>query len=63
MVFEEIPWLDDISCIKNMKKIRGYNGYYRIRIGVYRIGFKIESGNTIIFYRVKNRNDIYKIFP
>jgi len=25
--------------------------------------FKLESGKRIIFYRVKSRNDIYKIFP
>ncbi|MCD6118184.1 type II toxin-antitoxin system RelE/ParE family toxin [bacterium] len=63
LVFEKISGLDDISSIKNIKKIRGYNEYYRIRVGIYRIGCKIESGNIVIFYRVKNRNDIYKIFP
>ncbi|HOQ67310.1 MAG TPA: hypothetical protein PKU87_01615 [Candidatus Atribacteria bacterium] len=32
-------------------------------MGDYRIGCKLEAGNRIIFYRVKSREDIYKVFP
>ncbi len=45
-----------------LKKISGFENYYRIKIKEYRIGFKKE-GNSIVFMRVKHRKDIYKIFP
>ena len=63
LVFESIPASDNISENLDVKKIQGYAGYYRIRIGNYRIGCEMRSGNEIIFYRVKNRKDIYRIFP
>ncbi|NKQ38546.1 MAG: type II toxin-antitoxin system mRNA interferase toxin, RelE/StbE family [Methanosarcinales archaeon] len=63
LVFDEIPELDNIFNIQDLKKIKGYEDYYRIRISNYRIGYKTEAENIIIFYRVKSRNDIYKVFP
>jgi len=63
LVFEEIPELDNIFGVRDIKKMRGYRDYYRIRVGNYRIGCKVEAENRIIFYRVKSRNDIYKVFP
>ena len=46
----------------DINSIKGFNGYYRIRVGDYRIGFKKE-GQSIVFMRVKHRKDIYKVFP
>ncbi|CAD6490181.1 MAG: Toxin RelE3 [Candidatus Argoarchaeum ethanivorans] len=63
LVFEEIPEFDNIFGTLDIKKMRGYRDYYRIRVGKYRIGCKVESENRIIFYRVKSRDDIYKVFP
>jgi mRNA interferase RelE/StbE len=63
MVFEHIPSLQHITNKIDFKKIQSYESYYRIRIGPYRIGCEILAGNKIIFYRVKNRKDIYKVFP
>ena len=34
--------------------MRGFENYYRIRTGHYRIGFSITGDSTIIFYRVKS---------
>jgi len=48
--------------IKNLKKLKGTDRYYRIRMGVYRIGLSIEE-NTVDFIRVLPRKDIYKHFP
>ncbi len=45
-----------------VKKLAGWGSYYRVRIGDYRIGFKIE-GSTIIFMHVLHRKDIYRHFP
>jgi len=46
----------------DIKLIRGFKNYFRIRIGDYRIGFK-EEDQSVVFMRVKHRKDIYKIFP
>lgn len=51
-----------ISDIANLKKMKGYKSYYRIKIGDYRIGIEIEN-NVIDFVIVSHRKDIYKIFP
>jgi mRNA interferase RelE/StbE len=48
--------------IKNLKKLKGTQHYYRIRIGTYRIGLSIEE-NTVDFVRILPRKDIYKYFP
>lgn len=53
---------DNIRQIHNLKKLKGYKYYYRIKIGNYRIGIKIE-GDTIIFVDVDHRKNIYRIFP
>lgn len=64
LVFEQIPQLDSISATPNVKKMKGYQNYYRIRLGDYRIGYELkEDNNNIIFYRVKSRSEIYKVFP
>jgi len=48
--------------IKNLKKLKGYKYYYRIRIGDYRIGIYI-SNDIVEFSRFLHRKDIYKFFP
>jgi mRNA interferase RelE/StbE len=63
LVFEQLPAADTIPNGLDVRKIEGYQGYYRIRIGAYRIGCEIKSGPAIVFFRVKNRKDIYRLFP
>jgi len=46
----------------NIKPLKGFKDYYRVRLGDHRIGFKKE-GNAIIFMRVLDRRDIYRYFP
>ena len=48
--------------IKNIKKLKGFQRYYRIRIGDYRIGLAIEEA-TVDFIRFLPRKDVYKYFP
>jgi len=62
LVFANIPKLNNIFGTQDIKKMKGYKEYYWIRIGDYRIGCKIE-GQEITFYRVKSRDDIYRVFP
>jgi mRNA interferase RelE/StbE len=41
----------------------GYDDHFRIRIGDYRIGLKMESDNTLWFAAIAHRKDIYSLFP
>jgi mRNA interferase RelE/StbE len=56
---EKATILEEISQIR---KLREQGGYYRIRIGQYRIGLILEDGN-VIFVRCLHRRDVYRYFP
>lgn len=46
------------------QKLSGFQTYYKIRVGHYRIGLQIEpQTNTVEFQRVLHRRDIYRKFP
>lgn len=62
MVFEDIPNYESLNQIAHLKKIKGTNNTYRIRLGDYRIGIILDQ-DTIIFERVLHRKDIYRNFP
>ena len=63
MVFDEIPMSENIFSDFDVSRMKGFEHYYRIRTGHYRIGCRITDDNTIIFYRVKSREEIYRVFP
>jgi mRNA interferase RelE/StbE len=48
--------------IKGVRKLKGWDDYYRIRVGDYRIGIKLEE-ECIVFSRFLHRKDIYRYFP
>ena len=48
--------------IPELKKLKGYKNFYRIKVGVYRIGVTIEN-NLVTFFVFMPRKDIYKFFP
>ncbi len=58
----QVESAENISSIKNLKKLTGYDVYFRIRIGDYRIGVKIEK-NVVYFVVFEHRKEIYKKFP
>ena len=62
LVYVDIPDIDQFSDIRSIKKIEGYENYYRIRKGNYRIGFE-KREEFIVFHRVLHRKDIYRYFP
>jgi len=59
---EAIQKVQNIMEIRNLKKLRGAQATYRIKIGDYRIGI-IISESTVEFIRCLHRKDIYKYFP
>jgi mRNA interferase RelE/StbE len=62
LVFEEIPNISKFEDIANLKKLKGYENSYRIRLGDYRIGV-VFDGETVTFYRVIHRKEFYRYFP
>jgi mRNA interferase RelE/StbE len=58
-----IEKVESVSEIPHIKKIKGYNYYYRIRIGNYRLGFSETPYHGISFIRLLHRKDIYRYFP
>jgi len=61
-VFEDAAAFQRREDIPNLKKLKGYKYFYRIRFGNYRAGVKIQN-NTLVFERLLHRKDIYKFYP
>lgn len=61
-IISEVKQIKNQQEIRNLKKLKNYTTYYRIRVGDYRIGVEIVE-NKIIFVRLLHRKDIYKYFP
>ncbi|MGE0086262.1 MAG: type II toxin-antitoxin system RelE/ParE family toxin [Desulfococcaceae bacterium] len=61
-IINEIRISDDLSEISNMKKLKGYDSFYRTRAGDFQIGIEIIE-NELIFVRILNRKDMYRFFP
>jgi len=61
-IIEDFEMSQELKNIPNLKKLRGDDNYYRIRIGEYRIGLSIQS-DCVVFIRCLHRKDIYRYFP
>jgi mRNA interferase RelE/StbE len=61
-IIEQVKSASSISEISNLKKLQGYETYYRIRVGDYRIGIEVMEGG-VIFACLLHRKDIYRYFP
>jgi mRNA interferase RelE/StbE len=61
-IIEAVEQVERLEEINNFKKITALGDYYRIRLGDYRIGLKIEQ-ETVVFVRFLHRSEIYRYFP
>lgn len=61
-VIEAVEAAAALSDVPNLKKMSGAAGYYRVRIGEYRIGLFVE-GEDVEFVRVLHRKEMYRYFP
>lgn len=59
---EEIEEADLLEEVSDVTKISGASGFFRVRIGTYRLGIAVE-GDTVEFVRCLHRRDIYRYFP
>ncbi|TKB97070.1 type II toxin-antitoxin system RelE/ParE family toxin [Pedobacter cryophilus] len=62
LVFKDFSDDTNIETFGKVEKLKGYNSYFKIRVGNYRIGIKIEN-DIFSFERVLHRKEIYKFFP
>ena len=61
-LIEAVEKVDALAGMSNLKKLKGGDNYFRLRVGDYRVGISLEN-DTVIFVRFLNRKDIYKYFP
>lgn len=61
-IIDEVEGSGDLSSISQLKKLKGYDTYYRVRLGDYRIGIEV-LGDTLIFVRFLHRREVYSFFP
>lgn len=59
---EQVERAQSLQEVENVKKLRGGERYYRIRIGDYRLGLVLEE-DTVTFVRCLHRRDLYRHFP
>lgn len=59
---EQVEQVRSLQEVGNVKKLRGDDNYYRIRIGNYRLGLAVED-DTVIFVRFLHRKNVYRHFP
>jgi len=59
---EQVEEAPNLNMITTLKQLKGEGEYFRIRIGDYRIGLKLEN-DMFIFIRFLHRKDIYRYFP
>jgi len=54
---------NNLRDVAGIKAMQGYTGYYRMRVGDWRIGFSLEVDDSIILLKIGPRGEFYKYFP
>jgi mRNA interferase RelE/StbE len=60
---EKLEAANSLRDISNIKSMQGYPGFYRIRFGDFRIGFRLVDENTIRLLAIEHRSVFYRDFP
>lgn len=62
--FEELPNADQPLHLGKLAKLKGYDDFYKVRFGNYRIGLRLDGQRKEAhLLRVMHRRDIYRHFP
>ena len=51
---------EGLSARLDIKKLRGYQRHFRIRLGDYRIRFELSIDQTIVVYSISQREKAYE---
>jgi mRNA interferase RelE/StbE len=61
-LIEVIRAADSLTDLKSVRKIEGYQAYFRLKVADYRLGIKLTQ-NRVELIRFLHRKDIYRRFP
>ena len=61
-IIAEVEKAEKLTEVRNIKKLKGEENYYRIRLGDYRLGIKVND-SVVSFVRILHRKEIYRYFP
>ncbi len=60
-VIKKIDLLSLTPLPGDVKKLKGKNDYYRLRVGVYRIVYELnQTDQIIVVTRIRHRRDVYQ---
>lgn len=64
-LYGKLENVNSLNDIPNLKKMVGFDQYYRIRLGDWRVGFRYEEGVLKIVYlmAIGPRGDFFNKFP
>lgn len=62
LVFRKIPAAKELRDIPDIVKLKGYDQYFRIRAGDYRVGLELRE-DALVLVRILDRKEIYRRFP
>ena len=51
---------EGLSARLDIKKLRGYQRHFRIRLGDYRLRFEFSADQTIVVYSISQREKAYE---
>lgn len=61
-VFEDLAQANSIFELGKIEKMQGYDGFYKVRFGDYRVGLIVKD-DAVVVATVMHRKEIYKFFP
>jgi mRNA interferase RelE/StbE len=61
-VVEQVEHANNLQEVRNVRKLAGTTGFFRIRVGEYRVGVALVAGE-VEFVRCLHRRDMYRYFP
>jgi mRNA interferase RelE/StbE len=59
---ERIEEASRLTEVPNVEKIQGQSDFYRLRVGDYRLGFRLDE-QAVVFLRCLHRREVYEKFP
>ena len=62
LAIEALKSASTLSEVGNVRRVRGWERLYRIRVGSYRIGIEMD-GDVVILHRFGHRREFYRDFP
>ena len=61
-IIEAVETANTLDEVASIKKLKGEDGYFRIRLSDYRIGLFLQD-DTLRFVRILHRREFYRYFP